>query len=146
VIPAHKKLIFQRTLRSFGSAFFISILSSFSLTSSFLVVAWMFHGSPAATADIGVLPGVLGCRTLRRTIQVRLETNTLRLPGGTFISTVSRLRSMKHPGKSKVEIFFPSLGNCLTHYPWFCVLIIWISISNFRKSMRFIVLAHPLLL
>ena len=30
-----------------------------------------------------VLPGVLGCRTLRRTIQVRLGTDTLRLPGGT---------------------------------------------------------------
>jgi len=28
-----------------------------------------------------VLPGVLGCRPLRRTVQVRLGTNTLRLPG-----------------------------------------------------------------
>ena len=27
-----------------------------------------------------VLPGVLGCRPLRRTVQVRLGTNTLRLP------------------------------------------------------------------
>jgi hypothetical protein len=30
---------------------------------------------------MAVLPGVLGYRTLRRTVQVRLETNTLRLPG-----------------------------------------------------------------
>jgi hypothetical protein len=28
-----------------------------------------------ATADLALLPGVLGCRALRRTIQVRLGTN-----------------------------------------------------------------------
>jgi len=44
--------------------------------------ARIFHESPAATKDMVVLPGVLGCRFLRRTFQVRLETNTLRLPGG----------------------------------------------------------------
>jgi hypothetical protein len=38
-------------------------------------LAWMFHESPAATTDIAVLPGVLGCWTLRRTFQVRLESN-----------------------------------------------------------------------
>jgi glycopeptide antibiotics resistance protein len=32
----------------------------------------MFHESPAATTDMDVLPGVLGCRTLQRTLQVRL--------------------------------------------------------------------------
>ena len=32
----------------------------------------MFHESPSATADMAVLPGVLGCGTLRRTAQVRL--------------------------------------------------------------------------
>jgi hypothetical protein len=32
----------------------------------------IFHELPAATADMTVLPGVLGCRTLRRTVQVRL--------------------------------------------------------------------------
>ena len=72
VKQAHKKLIFRRTLRSLGSAFF-SILSSSSLTSSFLILNL----------------------------------------------------------SSKVEIFFHSLGNCLTHYLWFCFLIIWISMSNF---------------
>ncbi|MEE8316451.1 MAG: hypothetical protein V3W07_10130 [Syntrophobacteria bacterium] len=45
-----------------------------------------------------VLPGVLGCRTLRRTVQVRLGSNPLRLPGGTPFSTVSRLQFMKYPG------------------------------------------------
>ncbi|MDH3558942.1 MAG: hypothetical protein OES18_24130 [Deltaproteobacteria bacterium] len=30
---------------------------------------------------MSVLPGVLGCRTLRRTVQVRLGSNPLRFPG-----------------------------------------------------------------
>ncbi|MCG6916623.1 MAG: hypothetical protein LJE89_03660 [Deltaproteobacteria bacterium] len=47
---------------------------------------------------MNVLPGVLGCRLLRRTIQVRLGTNTLRLPGGTPISMVSRHQLMEHTG------------------------------------------------
>jgi hypothetical protein len=34
-----------------------------------------FHEWPAATADMTVLTGVLGCRTLRRTVQVRLGSN-----------------------------------------------------------------------
>jgi hypothetical protein len=38
---------------------------------------------------MAVLPGVPGCRTLRRTVQIRLESNPLRLPGGTAIFTVS---------------------------------------------------------
>ena len=44
-------------------------------------IAWIFHESLAATADMAVLPGVLGCGTLRRTVQVRLGTDTLWLPG-----------------------------------------------------------------
>ena len=38
-------------------------------------VARIFHESPAATADMAILPVVLGCRTLRRTVQVRLGSN-----------------------------------------------------------------------
>ncbi|MEJ2429215.1 MAG: hypothetical protein P8075_09880 [Deltaproteobacteria bacterium] len=38
-------------------------------------LARMFHQWPTATTDMLVLPGVLGCRTLRRTIQVRLGFN-----------------------------------------------------------------------
>ena len=38
-------------------------------------LARMFHELLAATADMAVLPGVLGCRTLRRTVQVRLGSN-----------------------------------------------------------------------
>ena len=48
---------------------------------------------------MAVLPGVLECRLLRRTIQVRLGTNTLRLPGGTAIFVVSRQIFMKYPGQ-----------------------------------------------
>ncbi len=47
---------------------------------------------------MAVLPDVLVCRPLRRTIQVRLGTNTLRLPGGTPIFVVSRQQIMKYPG------------------------------------------------
>ena len=32
----------------------------------------MFHESLTTTVDMAILPGVLGCRTLRRTVQVRL--------------------------------------------------------------------------
>ena len=35
-----------------------------------------------ATTDMAVLPGVLGCWPLGRTVQVRPGTNTLRLLGG----------------------------------------------------------------
>jgi hypothetical protein len=37
-----------------------------------LSLARIFHESPAATTDMAVLPGVLGRRLLRRTVQVRL--------------------------------------------------------------------------
>ena len=50
------------------------------------------------TADMDVLPGVLGSRTLRRTVQVRLGSDPLRFPGGTPIFTVSPQQFMKHPG------------------------------------------------
>ena len=61
-------------------------------------IARIFHESPAATTDMAVLPGVLGCQLLRRTVQVRLGTNTLRLSGGTPIFMVSRRHFMKYPG------------------------------------------------
>ena len=61
-------------------------------------LARIIHESSATTADISVLPGVLGCRPLRRTVQVRLGAKTLRLPGGTPIFVVSRQQFMKYPG------------------------------------------------
>ena len=61
-------------------------------------LARIFHESPAATTDMAVLPGVLGCRPLRRTVQVRLGTNPLRLPGGTAIFAVSRQQFTNYQG------------------------------------------------
>jgi hypothetical protein len=57
----------------------------------------MFHESLAATLNVCVLLGVLGYRLLRRTIRVRLGTNTLRLLSGTPIFVVSRHQFMKDP-------------------------------------------------
>jgi hypothetical protein len=54
--------------------------------------------SVASANYMVVLPGVLGFRSLRRTVQVRLGTNTLRLPGGTTIFVVSRQQFIKYPG------------------------------------------------
>jgi len=59
----------------------------------------MFYELLAATLDMAVLPGVLGCWLLRRTVQVRLGTNTLRLPGGTPIFfALAALRSVPQAG------------------------------------------------
>ncbi|MDH3929134.1 MAG: hypothetical protein WBF55_15815 [Syntrophobacteria bacterium] len=60
--------------------------------------ARIIHESAAPTVDMTVLPGVLGYRPLRRTVQVRLRPNTLRLPGGTPIFAISRHRFMNNPG------------------------------------------------
>ncbi|MCG6919027.1 MAG: hypothetical protein LJE89_15950 [Deltaproteobacteria bacterium] len=56
------------------------------------------HPSLRAVGSTSRKPGVLGCRLLRRTVEVRLGTNTLRLPGGTTIFVVSRQQFMKYPG------------------------------------------------
>jgi hypothetical protein len=59
-----------------------------------------------ATTDMAVLPGVLGCRTLRRTVQVRLGPNPAvprdELPGGTPIFVVSR-QQLKLPAARPVD-------------------------------------------
>ncbi|MCG6946378.1 MAG: hypothetical protein LJE87_13675 [Deltaproteobacteria bacterium] len=51
---------------------------------------------------MAILPGVLGCRHLRRTVKVRLGTNPAvprdELPGGTAIFVVSLQQFMKYPG------------------------------------------------
>ncbi|MEJ2235244.1 MAG: hypothetical protein P8X67_15090 [Syntrophobacterales bacterium] len=63
-------------------------------------LARIFHESLAATTDMDVLPGVLGFRPLRRTVQVRTQSHSTggRLPGGTPIFVVSRQQFMKYPG------------------------------------------------
>jgi len=74
------------------------IIGSETLTGANRDLARIFHDSPTATADKAVLPATLGPHTLRRTVQVRLESETLRLPGGTAASAVSRRRFMKYAG------------------------------------------------
>ncbi|MDH3556586.1 MAG: hypothetical protein OES18_12115 [Deltaproteobacteria bacterium] len=69
--------------------------------------------------DKAVLPGVLGCRSLRRTVQVRLGTNTLRLPGGTPICMVSQ-QQLKLPAascreSSKCKVLRPFYCSSLAH-------------------------------
>jgi len=56
------------------------------------------HAPPPATAALAVLQGVLGSPTLRRIEQVRLSSESLWLPGGTTISTLSRRRLVHHAG------------------------------------------------
>ena len=63
-----------------------------------IAITRIFHELLAATTDMAALPGVLRCRLLRRTIQVRLGTSPLRLPGSTPIFMVSRQQFMKYPG------------------------------------------------
>ena len=60
--------------------------------------ARIIHELPAATADMAALPDVLGPRTLRRTVQVRLGCESLWLPGGASIFTVSRHHLMNNAG------------------------------------------------
>jgi hypothetical protein len=65
------------------------------------VLARIFHESLAATTDMGVLPGVLGCRTLDvpfRSASDQSRGTAGRLPGGTPIFVVSRQQFMKYPG------------------------------------------------
>ena len=64
----------------------------------YIIQARIIHESAAPTVDKTVLPGVLGPRTLRCTVQVRLGFKPLRLPGGTAIFTGSRRRFMNNSG------------------------------------------------
>ena len=66
------------------------------------VLARIMHEPPATTADLAVLPGVLGSRTLRRTEKVRLRSESRGaagwLPAGTTISTIWRRRLVHSAG------------------------------------------------
>jgi hypothetical protein len=63
---------------------------------------------------MAALPGVLGCRPLRRTIQVRLGTDTLRLPGGTpILFALAALRSVPQAGSQ-----FRGLATVIYEISW----------------------------
>ncbi|MGB7030583.1 MAG: hypothetical protein WBF29_03995 [Syntrophobacteria bacterium] len=53
---------------------------------------------PSFLASSGVPSTGSGQAPLRRTVQVRLGTNTLRLPGGTPIFVISRKQFIKYQG------------------------------------------------
>ena len=69
---SHFLLRFSQSLTNPGKLFSIHGLSPVCLTQ-------IFHELPAATVYLTVLPCVLGRRILRRTVQVRLGSNSLRL-------------------------------------------------------------------
>ncbi|MGW8222975.1 MAG: hypothetical protein ACWGP1_12585, partial [Syntrophobacteria bacterium] len=54
-----------------------------------------FHESPAASTDLAILPGVLGCRLLRRTVQVRLRVNSAVAWDGCQVARPSSSRSLR---------------------------------------------------
>ncbi len=73
----------------------------------------MFHETVAATADMVVLTGVLGPRILRRTIQVRLGSESLRLPGGTpILFALAALRSVTQAGSQFHDLATPFRETC----------------------------------
>ena len=57
------------------SAIFAAVKLQHSQFLHRMSLARIFHELPAATTDVGVLPGVLVCRSLQRTVEVRLGTN-----------------------------------------------------------------------
>ena len=90
----------------------------------------MIHESAGATAVMVVLPGVLGSRILRRTVQVCLGYEPLRLPGNTPICfALAALRSVPQAGSwflvLGTQIHEPSglgqkRGLQVRSYPLFC--------------------------
>ncbi|MEJ2234854.1 MAG: hypothetical protein P8X67_13090 [Syntrophobacterales bacterium] len=84
-------------------------------------VARIFHERLAATTDMAFLLGVLGCRPLGRTVQVRkpIPRDAGRLPDGTPIFAVSR-QQLKLPAtnrreSSKCKVLRPLHCSSLAH-------------------------------
>ena len=74
----------------------LMVNNHFGLSVKSKKLARIFHESLAATTDMVVLQGVLGCRSLRRTVQVRLETN----PAGPRDCPVARPSSWSRDSSS----------------------------------------------
>ena len=85
-------------MRPFDSDGCVACENLFAAGALLADLARIMHEPPAATADMAVLPGVLGSRTLRCTEKVRLRSEPLWLPGGTTISTISRRRLVHNAG------------------------------------------------
>ena len=96
-----------------GTQSWDSVLIIYSILAT---LARMFHVSLTATTDMAVLPSVLGCRPLRRTIQVRLGTVTLRLPR--WHAHLRGLVTAIHEtsGLAVAEVFSRNQGQCSTGF------------------------------
>jgi hypothetical protein len=90
------------------------------------ILARIFHESLAATTDMAVLPGVLGCRLLRRTVQVRKPT-----PCGCQVARPSDSRSLRSAQSRKRVPSFVVSRQQFMKYPG---LIHRVRISNSMKS------------
>ncbi|MEE9120990.1 MAG: hypothetical protein V3U56_06850 [Syntrophobacteria bacterium] len=64
---------------------------------------------------MAVLPGVLGCRPLRRTIQVRLGTNTLRSAVGGFMKYPGSMIDSNERQNPCFQIPSPQTNRCGSH-------------------------------
>ncbi|MEE8621017.1 MAG: hypothetical protein V3T37_03085 [Syntrophobacteria bacterium] len=80
-------------------------------------LARIFHESLAATTDMVVLPGVLVCWSLRRTIQVRLETNPAVPRDGCQVAHPSSSRSLRSAQSRKRVPSFVVSRQQFTKYP-----------------------------
>jgi hypothetical protein len=78
--------------------------------------ARMFYESLAATTDLAVLPAVLGCRILRRTVQVRLGTNPAVPRDGCPVAHPYNSRSLRSAqSRKRVPIFVVSRQQFMKH-------------------------------
>jgi hypothetical protein len=101
-------------------------------------VALIMYESAAPTMDMTVLPGVLEPRTLRRTVQVGLGFESLRLLGGTAIFKVARHRFIHYKGYKKwweaiVVGFSVVTGKVLNSGYWMLDTGCWIKDSQYLK-------------
>jgi len=81
-------------------------------------LARIFHESLAAITDMAVLPGVLGCRPLRRTVQVRLGTNPAVPRDGCQVARPSSSRSLRSVPQAGSQ--FRDLATAIHEIPWLC--------------------------
>ena len=112
------------------------------------------YGRPSlrAVGSTSRKPGVLGYRTLRRTVQVHLGSNPLRLPGGppaspkragsrwragTPFSTVSRHQFAKYPGYlSHSSNPRPRVSLASGHSLWYIESEGWSAVHGFPSPQK----------
>jgi hypothetical protein len=104
-IRRDRERVFQQPARDEGEKMACRIQSLYSPRGASSPLTRIMHEPPAATADMAVLPGILGssfdrlktsspCDVLSSTPQVRAPA----VAGGTTISTISRRRLVHNAG------------------------------------------------